>query len=504
MEEVTKNQQAPVVPKKEQKKEQKKGKKEDLKFLIKTPKGTRDYFPRTMNARETAIQTITRCFRRHGAVSIDTPVFELKDILTSKYGEEGGKLIYDLADQGEGEKLSMRYDLTVPFARYIATNGVKKMKRYMIGKVYRRDQPYMTRGRQREFCQCDFDIAGEYDPMIPDAEIVCILNEVLTDLKIGSFRIKINHRGLLDAIFEYAGVPREKFTSIFSAVDKLDKVSWEEVEKEMVEVKGLDRAVAQKIGEYVKMHDKPSVMYEKLAAMQLGETAKKPMEDMRLLIKYCEALGCLDNVEFDMSLVRGLDYYTGVIFEAVMLVGNTSVGSIAGGGRYDNLVGIFGPNKIPCVGFSVGLERIMIILEEKLSKDAQLHEAQTEVFVASVDKDRLVNRLQYLNRLWKAGIYAETTQKLNPKIKQELRDADDIGCKFAVIFGGSELEEKKVVLKNLATQKQLTIDDDKLIAALVYRLTHKQIYMKEDPEEFATEEEIAKFAEERHQLSVGI
>ena len=155
-------QQAPKQQKPKQPKEPKeggKGKKDDLKFLIKTPKGTRDYFPKTMNARETAIQTITRCFRRHGTVTIDTPVFELKDILTSKYGEEGGKLIYDLADQGEGEKLSMRYDLTVPFARYLATNGVKKIKRYQIGKVYRRDQPYMTRGRQREFTQCDFDIA---------------------------------------------------------------------------------------------------------------------------------------------------------------------------------------------------------------------------------------------------------------------------------------------------------------------------------------------------------
>ena len=163
----------------------------ELKFLVKTPKGTRDYLPKTMNAREVAIETIKKCYKRHGAVTIDTPVFELKDVLTSKYGEEGGKLIYDLADQGEGEKLSMRYDLTVPFARYIATNGIKKIKRYHIGKVYRRDQPYMTRGRQREFCQCDFDIAGEFDPMIPDAEIVCIMNEVLTDLEIGQFKIRV-------------------------------------------------------------------------------------------------------------------------------------------------------------------------------------------------------------------------------------------------------------------------------------------------------------------------
>ncbi|ELP83530.1 histidyl-tRNA synthetase, cytoplasmic, putative [Entamoeba invadens IP1] len=485
-------------------KTEKKKKEDTTKFLVKTPKGTRDYFPKIMNAREMAIQTITRCFRRHGAVSIDTPVFELKDILTSKYGEEGGKLIYDLADQGEGEKLSMRYDLTVPFARYIASNGVKKIKRYQIGKVYRRDQPYMTKGRQREFCQCDFDIAGEYDPMIPDAEIVSILNEVLTDLEIGEFRIKINHRKILDAIFILAGVPREKFPAIFSAVDKLDKASWEDVEKEMVETKGLDAAIAKKIGEYVKMHDKPKEMYEKLVEMKLEESAPEAMHDMKLLIQYCEAFNCLNRVEFDLSLVRGLDYYTGVIFEAVMVVGNTSVGSIAGGGRYDNLVGIFGPNKIPCVGFSVGLERIMIILEEKLSKTAKLFEAQTEVFVCSVDKDRLINRLEYLNRLWAAGIYAETIQKLNPKIKQELRDADDIGCCFAIVFGGNELEQKKVTLKNLRTQTQITLDDDKLISALVARLTRKEIYLTQDPELFATEEEIKVFTLQRHKLASGI
>ncbi|KAL7714991.1 histidine--tRNA ligase [Entamoeba marina] len=503
-EQVNKTVETPKTTPKAPQKGNKKGKKEELKFLVKTPKGTKDYSPKIMNVRETCIQTITRCFRRHGAVTIDTPVFELKDILTSKYGEEGGKLIYDLADQGEGEKLSMRYDLTVPFARYLATSGVKKIKRYQIGKVYRRDQPYMTRGRQREFCQCDFDIAGEYDPMIPDAEILAILNEVLCDLKIGDFKIRINHRKLLDAIFEMAGVPKDKFVAISSSVDKLDKEPWDVIQKEMVDVKGLDIEIAKKVGEFVQMHDKPKEMLEKLTAMDVDSLAKDAMNDMRLLIRYCEALGCLDSVEFDMSLVRGLDYYTGLIYEAVMVVGNTSVGSIAGGGRYDNLVGIFGSNKIPCVGFSVGLERIMIIKEEQLKKTTKLFEAQTEVFVASVDKNRLINRLEYLNRLWTVGIFAETIQKLNPKIKQELRDADEIGCKWAVIFGGSELEEKKVVLKNLLTQKQITLDDDKLVPALVYRLSNKQLYVNEDPEAFATPEEVLKFKEDRHQLNIGI
>lgn len=163
-------------------------------------------------------------FKRHGAVSLDTPVFELKEILSGKYGEDS-KLIYDLQDQG-GELCSLRYDLTVPFARYLAQNSsIQNIKRYQIGKVYRRDQPAMTKGRMREFFQCDFDIAGAYDPMIPDAEILRIVVEIFGDLGWkDNFTIKINHRKILDGIFAVCGVPTDKTRTISSAVDKLDKV----------------------------------------------------------------------------------------------------------------------------------------------------------------------------------------------------------------------------------------------------------------------------------------
>ena len=194
---------------------------------------------------------IKRVFKRHGGVEIDTPVFELKEVLTGKYGEDS-KLIYDLADQG-GELLSLRYDLTVPFARFLAMNSVGNIKRYHIAKVpsptsphlsrpppravfiycfitprclqvYRRDQPQLNRGRYREFYQCDFDVAGSYSPMVPDAEVITVATEILSSLPVGPFLIKLNHRKLLDAIFEICGVPAEKFRPICSAVDKLDKV----------------------------------------------------------------------------------------------------------------------------------------------------------------------------------------------------------------------------------------------------------------------------------------
>lgn len=213
------------------------------KFTLKTPKGTRDYNPQQMALRQSVLDKIINVFRKHGAETIDTPVFELKEVLTGKYGEDS-KLIYDLKDQG-GEILSLRYDLTVPLARYLAMNKISSIKRYHIAKVYRRDNPSISRGRYREFYQCvssfqtffwtngnlrnnyylqDFDIAGTFDPMLPDAECVKVVSEILSELNIGEYVIKLNHRLLLDGMFEACGVPADQFRTICSSVDKLDKV----------------------------------------------------------------------------------------------------------------------------------------------------------------------------------------------------------------------------------------------------------------------------------------
>ena len=251
------------------------------------PPGTRDFTPAQMRIREQVLTAIRRVFKRHGAVEIDTPVFELRDVLMGKYGEDT-KLIYDLADQG-GELLSMRYDLTVPFARFLAMNAVGNIKRFHIAKVYRRDAPQMKRGRYREFYQCDFDVAGTYPPLVPDAEVLSVACEILRDLNVGDFVFKINHRRLLDAIFEIAGVPEEKFRPICSAVDKLDKMSWEDVKCEMTEEKGLEPAVADKIGVFVKQAAKAGEPYELLevlkanADFQKHEGATAALDDMKTI-----------------------------------------------------------------------------------------------------------------------------------------------------------------------------------------------------------------------------
>lgn len=372
---------------------------------LRTPNGTRDFDPWEMSVRERVFKLIKRCFKRHGAVTIETPVFELKTILTGKYGEDS-KLIFDLADQG-GDMCALRYDLTVPFARFVAMNRIQQMKRYHIGRVYRRDTPAVQRGRYREFYQCDFDIAGKYDLMVPDAECLELMCEILDDSKVGDYVIKLNHRRLLDGIFAISGVPPEKFRTICSAVDKLDKLAWEEVRAEMLQ-KGLAPAVADRIGTFVTLKGAPATLLAQLK--NEGRTrgngdAEAALEELGVLFKYLDVLGCTSRVSFDLSLARGLDYYTGVIYEAV-LTGADRVGSIAAGGRYDGLVGIFGGEQIPAVGFSIGIERLFTIIEQDAlaTGASKKHASPTQVYVASVGKNMLVERMRLCKFLWQNGI----------------------------------------------------------------------------------------------------
>ncbi len=336
------------------------------KLTVKVVKGARDFMPYQMSIRNKAFSIITSIFKKHGAVEIDTPVFELKETLMGKYGEDS-KLIYDLQDQG-GELLSLRYDLTVPFARYMAVNNFPSIKRFHIGKVYRRDQPQMNKGRFREFYQCDFDIAGSnYGKMIPDAEILKVLIEIISELKLGKFSVKLNHRKLLDATVHLAGIPDEKFKIVCSSVDKLDKEPWEAVKKELLE-KGLSEEQTDKLWEYVQLKDSPWNLLKKLkenANIIANEKAKESLEEMSLLFEYLDIYEITDNFTFDLSLARGLDYYTGLIYEAVLL-DTDKVGSIAAGGRYDDLLGMFSNKSIPAVGVSIGIERVFNILEEKM------------------------------------------------------------------------------------------------------------------------------------------
>ncbi|XP_006866229.1 PREDICTED: histidine--tRNA ligase, cytoplasmic isoform X4 [Chrysochloris asiatica] len=382
-----------------------------------------------------------------------------KETLTGKYGEDS-KLIYDLKDQG-GELLSLRYDLTVPFARYLAMNKLTNIKRYHIAK--------------------DFDIAGQFDPMIPDAECLKIMCEILSSLQLGDFLIKVNDRRILDGLFAICGVPDSKFRTICSSVDKLDKVSWEEVKNEMVGEKGLAPEVADRIGEYVLQHGGVSLVEQLLQDPKLSQNkqALEGLGDLKLLFEYLTLFGIANKISFDLSLARGLDYYTGVIYEAVLLqtparAGEEplGVGSVAAGGRYDGLVGMFDPKgrKVPCVGLSIGVERIFSIVEQRLEAlEEKVRTTETQVLVASAQKKLLEERLKLVSELWDAGIKAELLYKKNPKLLNQLQYCEEAGIPLVAIIGEQELKDGVIKLRSVANREEVDVRREDLVEEIKKR-----------------------------------
>ncbi|KAJ3746685.1 histidine-tRNA ligase [Lentinula detonsa] len=482
------------------------------RILLKTPKGTRDYGPAEMFCREYVERIVKDCFTTYGGSCLDTPVFERKEILAGKYGEDA-KLIFDLMDQG-GEQLSLRYDHTVPLARYLSMMGGTntQSKLWQVGKVYRRDNPVMSKGRMREFSQADFDISGTWDPMIPDAEIISLVCTILSKLDVGEFTIKINHRKILDGIFEVCGVPSEKIRTISSAVDKLDKLPWADVKKEMTEEKGLDPSVADKIGEYVKHKGGPELLDQLLAdpALSANPSAKQGLEDMSLLFTYLSAYNVINRLSFDMSLARGLDYYTGIIYEAIVEASappgfkanppvdpssapspapkkkaskkvknedgeeeeevdesQVGVGSIAAGGRYDGLVGMFsaaaaGDSKpkgsVPCIGISIGLDRIFAIIWPKWVEKGK-RSKETMVYVMAAGDGLIVERMKLVKELRDEGIKVDFLAKKKPKLPVQFAAGERDEVPFAIILGENEIKEGYVMVKQ---QKWEMIDGKKV------------------------------------------
>jgi histidyl-tRNA synthetase len=477
--------------------------KKDKQELVKAAKGTRDYSDNDIDVLDDILAIIERVVRKHAGKKLVTPAFEREEVLKGKYGEDS-KLIYDLKDQG-GELLSLRYDLTVPFARWLGNNAnVSNYKRLATDKVWRRDQPAIAKGRLREFYQCDIDFAGASDPMLADAEILKIVVEVFEKLEWKNrYVIKINDRRILDGMFEVCGVPEDKIRSISSAVDKLDKAPWEEVRQEMVEIKGLAPEIADKIKGYVMLKGS-SELAEKLQkdeVLMANPKAKLGIEEMSKLFEYLEDLKVLDKVSFDLSLARGLDYYTGIIYEvrpeestsfsafdtAVSNGATTqsekpkqdskkkekkpvaededrsddptvSVGSIAAGGRYDNLVGRFRPNAtIPCVGVSFGVNRIFAITQARMAKGEKfsyISDNTTEVYVMAFGSDMTRPRLKVLNALWEADLTAEWTWKNKPKPNVQYKFAETGGASLGVILGEEEAKNGELRIKRLGVQDE--------------------------------------------------
>ncbi|KAM0679349.1 hypothetical protein BDAP_000216 [Binucleata daphniae] len=429
---------------------------------LRTPKGTIDVPPKEKMITDKLLEQTIQIYKKHGAVSIDTPTFELRSILTNKYGDDA-KLIFDLADQG-GDICSLRYDLTVSFARYIAMNRVQKIKRYQIGKVFRRDQPAITKGKYREFLQCDFDIAGDYLSMTADAEILKIADECLKAYEIGEYTIKVNHRNLLSAIFEIAEINDDIHNTICSTVDKIDKLSINEIRKEF-KAKGLNDKQIETVEKYIAINGNIETI-ENLKKTELYTCEKgfKAIEELILLDKYMKIYKV--NIVYDLSLARGTDYYTGVIFEGVY-VGH-KIGAVIGGGRYDNLVNDFvlqnGGKEmvVPCIGFSVGVARIFSILK---NKNEASKENEIQVFVGSSGSFLLEERMELMNDLWEGNISTETYYNEKMNFRKQAAYCVKNQIKIMVIIGDNELKEGVVQVAD-ETNEKTTVKRTELVAYL--------------------------------------
>ncbi|CAD8114236.1 unnamed protein product [Paramecium primaurelia] len=448
--------------------QQKEQQPQEKQLIIKNPKGTRDFLPQQVLIRKQAIKIITDIFEQHGAVEIDTPVFELREILMGKYGEVGGKLIYDLQDQG-GEILSLRYDLTVPFARYIATHGYKRLKRYHVGKVYRRENPSISYGRFREFFQCDFDFAGENDPMVADAELIRMVDQIFTKLDLGPFHIKVSHRKLLDAMINIAGIPKTQFKTVCSSIDKLNRQSWKEVKQELIEQKGVTEEQAEKLSQLVQLKGEPYQMIQQLKEQKLFEQqGQEALDEMELLFNLLKQMNGLKNVIFDLSLARGADYYTGLIQETELL--GRQVGPISGGGRYDNLVGTFQKNSIPCVGAAIGIDRIFPIIEEKFKNSGKVfRENQSDFIVATIPShniDMTAEKFKIYDLLWSNGIKADVCYRLHWNLGKQLSYANEQQIPYAIIIGEDEVKQEIVQLKDLISKKEEIVNLKDLIKVI--------------------------------------
>lgn len=425
---------------------------------VQNARGTRDLLPAAMHDRLHVIAIVREVFARYGFEPVETPAFERIETLMGKYGDEGEKLIFRILERGEGGRegkadLALRYDLTVPLARLIAQNPALPMpfKRYQIQPVWRADRP--QKGRFREFYQCDADIVG-VNSRVADAECLAVAHDVLTRLGFPAFQIKLNHRGLLGAIVAAAGAA-EFEGAVLTAIDKLDKVAWEAAFAPLIETGPGPDAIARLRGILASPHDLDAV------AAAVGEAAAVPVAELRQVLAHARALGAA-SVTFDATLARGLGYYTGPVFEAVILEGG--VGSVAGGGRYDGLVGMFSGRSVPAVGISLGLERLLVVMEERgmLASSGTRTRALVTRFSAELDADTLGLAAE----LRAAGLDVETWLGEPGALGKQFKYADSRGVAFAVVLGPEELATGQVALKDLRTGEQRRIDRGALAEAL--------------------------------------
>ncbi len=417
------------------------------------PKGTRDFGPSVMVKRQFIFDNIRKVFQRYGFQPLETPAMENLSTLTGKYGEEGDQLLFKILNSGDflkevdagvlearSSKLAasqvsekgLRYDLTVPFARFVVMNRHEvsfPFKRYQIQPVWRADRP--QKGRYREFYQCDADVVGT-DSLICEAEIILMIKDVFKGLGISDYTIKINHRGILNGIAEVIGAKGNE-TPMFVAIDKLDKIGDEKVKDELRTKNFGEDALTNLFAILNAKGTNVNKMSFLAGKFEMAPSGQKGLRDLREVFDFLEEYGSDDShVEFDVSLARGLSYYTGCIFE--VKINNVSIGSVSGGGRYDNLTQAFGDKEnLSGVGFSFGVDRIYDAMEELnlFPKDAQV---SSKVLICHFDDASFRYGLNVLSKLRHAGIASEIYPDL-AKIKKQLDFGNKKMVPYTIVIG---------------------------------------------------------------------
>ena len=439
-----------------------------------TPKGTRDFGPEQSIKRAYIIDTIKSNFKRYGFQQLETPAMENLSTLTGKYGDEGDQLLFKILNSGDylskapdGSRESsrslqphitekgLRYDLTVPFARYVVSHQHEisyPFKRFQIQPVWRADRP--QKGRYREFYQCDADTIGT-NTIWNEVELSLLIHNVFAGLKLDDFSLKINHRSILNSFAKYCGLDGKE-SAFCVELDKLDKVGKEKVSKQMVEM-GADKNKLEQIMDFISSDLSNDQKIDQLRAnFSINEN---------IIAEYFDLLKSTNKelkIDFDLSLARGLSYYTGMIFEVKPTT--VEMGSICGGGRYDNLTGIFGLPNVSGVGVSFGLDRIYDVMEELDLFPNELSEA-LQVLIVHFDQSCFEHGLSLLEKLRTAGIRSDIYPEL-VKVKKQFNYADKVKTRYTLVVGQDEIGTKKYKLKDMKTGEQESISLDEIIKKL--------------------------------------
>jgi len=423
------------------------------------PRGTRDFMPNEMIRRRFVMEKIRRVFENYGFDEIETPAFEQWDVLAAKCGEEIREQIYKFEDRG-GRLLGLRFDLTVPLARLVASNPTipKPFKRYCISRVWRYEEPQS--GRFREFWQADADVIGS-DKMDADVEVLGVAADCLKALGFTDFTFRLSNRKILDGFVKIASIPESKTLDVFRAFDKLDKIGLSGVRKELSR-RGLSQESSEVLLASISLKGVGEIPEEARKLLSGIKVADEGLNELDEILEKTADYAITGKFIVDFSLVRGLDYYTGPIYEIVVRA-EKNVGSVAGGGRYDNLIALYGGGPSPATGISLGIERIVEIMED----EGMFNQPKTlvKLFVSTVDESVQKDALAIAKRSREAGISTEV-DLMGRRLTKQLEHADSKGIPYVLVVGPEEVQRGKFRLKLMEAREEREVTVDELIQML--------------------------------------